>query len=67
MSITPKLEINTRLITGPCQLVSLVKPEKLKIHLCVPFSNNYVDREKKNKTNADFLFTYSCSYILFMF
>lgn len=66
MSITPKL-INTRLITGPCQLVSLVKPEKLKIHLCVPFSNNYVDREKKNKTNADFLFTYSCSYILFMF
>lgn len=67
MSITPELEINTRLTTGPCQLVSLVKPEKLKIHLCVPFSNNYVDREKKNKTNADFLFTYSCSYILFMF
>lgn len=67
MSITPELEINTRLITGPYQLVSRVEPEKLKIHICVPFSNNYVDREKKNKTNVDLLFTYSCSYILFMF
>lgn len=46
MSITPELEINTRLIIGPCQLVSIVEPEKLKIHLCVPFSNNNVNRRK---------------------
>ena len=54
MSITPELEINTRLIIGPCQLVSIVEPEKLKIHLCVPFSNNNVNRQKKNTTNVDF-------------